>query len=170
VVYYVVNTYLILFQTKLTTLFLLVNDWALAGDSNWDDLSKLTISPNKNARPIWSISNWRYKSWSDNIAHDFAYAFGRPQKTTYRGHVLRAMINLHYARVWTTYYLSLIHNWRIADIESERPKLVRFRRNTISNKPRGCNWPCYLPILRTVRFTWVNVNLKKADLYCDKRP
>ncbi len=133
-------------------------------DSNWDDLSKLTMALNKMLDQFeYSIEG--IKSVSDNIAHDLRTPLAR-----LKTHIeimpeggdkialLRESDNL------LSIFNSLL---RIADIESER-KTSAFAQHNLKQINEDVI-DLYSPIIEDNRIHLeLAVNLKNVTLYCDK--
>jgi signal transduction histidine kinase len=133
-------------------------------DSNWDDLSKLTMALNKMLDQFeYSIEG--IKSVSDNIAHDLRTPLARlkthieimPEGDD-KIALLRESDNL------LSIFNSLL---RIADIESER-KTSAFAQHNLKQIIEDVI-DLYSPIIEDNRIHLeLAVNLKNVTLYCDK--
>jgi len=133
-------------------------------DSNWDDLSKLTIALNKMLDQFeYSIEG--IKSVSDNIAHDLRTPLAR-LKTHIE--VMPEGDDKFALRKESDNLLSIFNSLlRIADIESER-KTSAFAQHNLEQILEDVI-DLYLPIIENSKIHLeLTVNLKKADLYCDK--
>ena len=133
-------------------------------DSNWDDLSKLTMALNKMLDQFeYSIEG--IKSVSDNIAHDLRTPLARlkthieimPEGDN-KIALLRESDNL------LSIFNSLL---RIADIESEQ-KTSAFAQHNLEQILEDVI-DLYSPIIEDNKiYLELTVNVKNAKLYCDK--
>jgi len=133
-------------------------------DSNWDDLSKLTMALNKMLDQFeYSVEG--IKSVSDNIAHDL-----RTPLTRLKTHIeVMPEGDDKFALVKESDNLLSIFNslLRIADIESER-KTSAFAQHNMKQILEDVI-DLYSPIIEDSKIhLTLTINLKNAALYCDK--
>jgi signal transduction histidine kinase len=133
-------------------------------DSNWDDLSKLTIALNKMLDQFeYSIQG--IKSVSDNIAHDLRTPLARLKtniEVLPEGNDKLALLKE------SDNLLSIFNSLlRIADIESER-KTSAFAQHNLEQILEDVI-DLYLPIIEDNKIHLeLTVKLKNTQLYCDK--